>query len=236
MAIIRDDPDFGKRISKKVEEIKHDKQNLLAVADEYGKLNQKEILEGTKKRQLLLTEGAARGLTEEETMRDYGKFIPTVYTPLLNLLYFMLRETEGQDRDKYRQRDAINEALVKAGQLSHDDNERDLSSDELNALIYDKLCELKEEQLVDERRQQINKQFMGEEHEDADLKKTPDMVEFLYGNITLDMFNKIKKLKALSLSPNELEAFQAYRKAIELCKEYGLDFDRIPCYVGRKKK
>lgn len=236
MAIIRDDPDFGKRISKKVEEIKQDKKNLLEVADEYGKRNQEEILEGTRKRQLLLTEGAARGLSEEEIMREHGKFIPTVYTPILNLLYFMLRETEDKDREKYRQRDAINEALIKAGQLSWDDPEKDLSSSELDALIGDKLRELKEEQLVDERRQQVNKQFMGEEHDEAQLKETPDMVEFLYGNITLEMFNKIKKLKALSKSPNEAEAFQAYRKAQELCKEYGLDFDRIPCYVERKKK
>jgi hypothetical protein len=57
------------------------------------------------------------------------------------------------------------------------------------------------------------------------------MVEYLYGNITLDMFNKIKKLKALSKSPIDAEAFAAYRKALELCKEYNLDFDRIPCYV-----
>lgn len=236
IAIMREDPDFGKRISKKVQEIKEDKQNLLNVADDYGKRYQEEIIEGTKLRQKLLTEGKSRGLTEDEIMSQYGKFVPTVYTPILNLLYFMLRETEHHDREKYRRKDAINEALLKANQLSHDEPEKDLSADELQGLIDDKLKELQEEQLVDERRQQINKQFLAEEHEEAELKETPEMVEFLYGNITLDMFNKIKKLKALSKSPNEQEAFQAYRKAIELCKQYNLDFDRIPCYVERKKK
>jgi hypothetical protein len=47
-----------------------------------------------------------------------------------------------------------------------------------------------------------------------------------------DMFVKIKKLKALSKSPNENEAFLAYRLALKLCKKYGLEFDKIPCDVG----
>lgn len=235
MNIMREDPDFGKRFTKKVEEIKQDKQNLLSAADEYGKRYQEEILEGTKQRQLLLTEGKARGLSEKEIMTQYGKFIPTVYTPVLNFLYFMFKETEDEDRMKYRQRDAINEALVKAKQLSHDDIERDLSGTELEELIGNKLKELHEEQLVDERRQEINKRFLDEEREKAELKETPDMVEFLYGNITLEVFNKIKKLKALSRSHNDAEAFQAYKKGLEMCKEYGLEFDRIPCYVEKRK-
>jgi hypothetical protein len=74
-----------------------------------------------------------------------------------------------------------------------------------------------------------------EEHDQVQFKKSPEMVEFLYGNITLETFNKIKKLKALSKSPNEQEAFQAYRKAIELCKEHNLEFDKIPCYVNKPK-
>lgn len=234
ISIMREDPDFGKRISKKVQEIKQDKEHLVNIADEYGQKYQQEIIEGTKKRQLLLENGASRGLSEAEVAAEYGKFIPTVYTPILNFLYFMLRETEDGDRAKYRHRDAINEVLLKAKQLNHDDVERDLTADELTSLIDDKLKELRDEMLVDERRQQVNEQFAREERDPAKLKETPDMVEFLYGNITLDMFNKIKKLKSLSKSPNEHEAFQAYRKANELCKEYNLDFDRIPCYIKGK--
>jgi hypothetical protein len=189
MAIIGDDPDFGKRIAKKVEEIKQDKKNLLAIADDYGKKYQQEILEGTEQRGRMLTEGASRGLSEEEVMRGYGRFVPTVYTPILNLLYFLLRETADEDTDKYRQRDKLNEQF---GSL----READFSSEVLKSL--------------------------------------PNMEEYIYGNVTFDMFDKIKKLKALSRSANKNEAFQAYNKALELCKEYGLDFDKIPCYVKRR--
>lgn len=132
---MRDDPDFGRRLSKKVQEVKQDKQHLSHAADEYSKRYEQEILEGTRKRQLLLENGATRGLSEAEVMQEYGRFVPTVYTPILNLLYFMLRETEDVDREKYRRRDAINEALVKAGQLDHDNVEHDLTSAELEALI-----------------------------------------------------------------------------------------------------
>lgn len=231
ISIMREDPDFGKRMSKKFEDIKKDKQNLLNIADEYGSKYRDEILEGTEQKAKLLTEGKARGLTEDQVMSAYGKFVPTVYTPILNFLYFTLRETEKFDKDKYRKRDAINEALIKAKQLSHDDVEDALLGEELQSLIDDKLKELQEESLVDEKRLKVNEQFAKEEREKTELKDTPEMVEFLYGKITLDIFNKIKKLKALSKSPNEQEAFLAYRKAIELCKEHNLDFDKIPCYV-----
>lgn len=186
MAIIGADPDFGKRISKKVEEIKHDKKNLLHAADDYGQKYRDEILEGTERRAKLLTEGASRGLSEEEVMSQYGRFVPTVYTPILNLLYFLLRESADEDADKYRQRDKLNEQF---GHLREEDIEKTV------------------------------------------LKNTPDLEEFLYGNVTFDMFDKIKKLKALSRSANKNEAFMSYTKAMELCKEYGLDFDKIPCYV-----
>jgi hypothetical protein len=232
---MRDDPDFGRRISKKVQEVKQDKQNILHAADEYGKRYEEEIIEGTKQRQLLLENGARRGLSEAQVMSEYGRFVPTVYTPILNFLYFMLRETEKEDSAKYRRRDAINEALIRAGQLSHDDVEADLSSAELEALIDEKLKELKEEQLIDERRQKLNKKFMEEEGDDAQLKDTPDMVEFLYGNLSLDDFNRVKKLKALAQSPNDEEAFLAFKKCRELCKQFNLDYDRIPCYVQKRK-
>ena len=143
-------------------------------------------MEGTEKRNRMLTEGAQRGLSEEEVISQYGRFVPTVYTPILNLLYFLLRESADEDEDKYRQRDKLNE------QFGH----------------------LREEDI-----------------ENTVLKNTPDLEEFLYGNVTFDMFDKIKKLKALAQSSNKNEAFMAYSKAIELCKEYGLNYDKIPCYV-----
>lgn len=191
MAIIGSDPDFGRRISKKVEEIKHDKKNLLHAADDYGQKYRDEILEGTEKRAKLLTEGASRGLSEEEVMSQYGRFVPTVYTPILNLLYFLLRESADEDADKYRQRDKLNEQF---GHLREEDIEKTV------------------------------------------LKNTPDLEEFLYGQVSFDTFDKIKKLKALSANNNNIEeATLAFRKGRELCLEYGLDWEKIPCYVGKKK-
>ena len=88
VAIMQSDPEFGKRISRKVQEIKQDKKNILNAADEYGKRYEEEIIEGTKKRAKLLTEGQERGLTEEQVFQSYGRFIPTVYTPILNFFIF----------------------------------------------------------------------------------------------------------------------------------------------------
>ena len=234
MSIMREDPGFGQRLEKKAQAIKEDKQHLLSVADKYGEQYQEEIIRGTELRAKLLTEGAAKGMTEAEVMESHGKFMPTVYTPILNLLYFLLRESEKQDNRKYRQRDAINEALIKAKQLSHDDQERDLTADELTSILEEKFREVHEQTLAEDKRQAFNTTVSTEEREDAELKDAPDMVEYLYGKITLDTFNKIKKLKALSTSPNEAEAFQAYRKALELCKENNLEFDKIPCYVKKE--
>lgn len=189
MSIIGSDPDFGRRISKKVEEIKHDKKNLLNAADDYGQKYKDEILEGTEKRNRMLTEGAAHGLSEEEVISQYGRFLPSIYTPILNLLYFMLRESDEDPHygpTHYKERDKLDKQF---GSLREDDIEKTV------------------------------------------LKDTPDLEEFLYGNVTFDMFDKIKKLKALAQSSNKQEAFLAYSKAIELCKEYGLNYDKIPCYV-----
>lgn len=189
MAIIGADPDFGRRISKKVEEIKHDKKNLMDAADNYSTKYRQEILEGTEKRNRMLTEGAQRGLSEEEVISQYGRFLPSIYTPILNLLYFMLRESNDDPHygpTRYKERDKLDEQF---GSLREDDIEKTI------------------------------------------LKDTPNIEEFLYGNVTFDTFDKIKKLKALSRSGNKHEAFSAYSKAMELCKEYNLDFDKIPCYV-----
>ena len=57
------------------------------------------------------------------------------------------------------------------------------------------------------------------------------MFEYLYGNITMKTFSKLKKLKALSKSPNMNEAFSAYRKCLKLCKEHDVDFDKIPSVI-----
>jgi len=193
MAIIRDDPDFGKRIQKKVEEIKQDKANLLNLADDYGQRYQQEIIEGTELRNRMLTEGTSKGLSEEQIMASYGKFVPTVYTPILNLLYFLIMESADDPYygdKRYQKRTRLDE------QFGH----------------------LREEEVKSEV-----------------LKEPPKMEEFLYGTLTLEQFDVLKKLKALAQSPNINEATLAFKKCRELCAKYELDYERIPCYVKKKE-
>jgi hypothetical protein len=178
----------NERLAKKIEEVKKDKQGLTNAASSYNVKYQREIEEGTKKAQLLIEDGKRRGLKEEDIFR--GSFMPTVRTPILNFLYFMLREEN-----------------VDAG--------------------------------FEESRQKYNKQYghLQDEYvaEDTDnLQAPPEMETFIYGNMTRDQFVKIKKLKALSRSSNENEAFIAYRMCLELCERYGLEMDKIPCNVEKR--
>ena len=114
-------------------------------------------------------------------MEQSSGFIPSLYTPILNWIYFYVI-LEGKDLEKELLRD---------------------NQDTLYRTLL---------------------------HEDKikSLEKAPDMVEYIYGNITMEKFQTLKKLKRLSKSPNEHEAFQAYRKCINLCKEHKIEFDKIP--------
>jgi hypothetical protein len=134
-------------------------------------------------------------------MAEYGKFLPTKYTPILNLLYFLLRE--GQDNapqwEKMRK-----EFYTGTNQV---DEDAGMSLEDLNK---------KYGHLIDEA---ILQNFDDPKPMDA----------FIYGNCTLEIFQKIKKLKALSKSSNRNEAFVAYTACIKLCEKFGLNFDKIPC-------
>ncbi len=235
MAIMRDDADFGQRIAKKTEEIKKDKENLSNIADSYAGKYSEEIIQGTELRAKLLTEGSSRGMSEEEIMVAHGRFVPTVYTPILNLLFFMLRESEPQDANKYRRRDAINEVLIKTKQLDHDANEPELNKDEFMALLDDKLKEIHQETLGDLERKRINELFANEEREKAQLKTPDDMETYLFGHLTLDQFNTLKKLKSLTQSSNIDEASLAFKKGKELAAKYKVDWDKIPCYYKKQE-
>lgn len=234
MSIMRDDPDFSQRLAKKTEEIKQDKQNLLDIADKYGDQYQEEILQGTELRAKLLTEGAAAGKSEEEIMAAHGRFVPTVYTPILNLLYFMLRESEPQDSRKYRQRDAINEVLIKTKQLNHDEEEPDISKEELLAMLDEKLKEMHSESMADIAREEVNTRFAAEEREKAQLRTPGDMETYLFGHLTLDQFNTLKKLKSLTQSSNIDEASLAFKKGKEMAVKYKVDWEKIPCYYTKR--
>jgi hypothetical protein len=107
-------------------------------------------------------------------------FIPSVYTPILNWLFFFIMEGRDPEKEYIREKeDEKYRTLLEEGKIE-------------------------------------------------DIEKAPDMLTYIYGNITLEKFQTLKKLKRLSRSPNEHEAFQAYRKCIKLCKEHGIEFDRIP--------
>lgn len=86
-------------------------------------------------------------------------------------------------------------------------------------------------------RNKLNEQFGSLREDDIEktiLKDTPPIEEFLYGNVTLDQFDILKKLKALSQSDNIEEATLAFRKGKELSIKYGLDWERIPSFYKKK--
>ena len=78
--------------------------------------------------------------------------------------------------------------------------------------------------------EQQNQKYGGLQHE-SDIENTsekaPSMDEFIYGEMSHAEYQTIKKLKRLSQSDNQNEAFVAYRKCIEMCKKYNLEFDKV---------
>lgn len=203
LKIMRDDPDYAKRLQKQTEEVKKSKMGLLAAAEKVAYEHKNEIEEGTRRKQLLLSEGEKRGLDEEEAMKAYGRFLPTKHTPILNLLYFILKEEVTPAWNELRK-----EFLEKFG------------------YEYDGLS-----------KEELEEKYGREEHTDPvneNVEDPPTMETFIYGNLTHDMFKKIKKLKALSRGGGEKESFLAYRACLKLCDKYGLDFDKIPCNIEQK--
>ena len=246
MNIMQNDVEFGRRISKKVAEIKQDKKNLSDIATTYATKYKNEIAEGTELRKKLLTEGSSKGLTESEVMGNYGRFVPAIQTPILNLLYFMLRESDGDTHfgeRHYERRDQMNESLIKNGRASIDET--------YDSPNFSKLSESEAERILDEfiddqfapssspKRKAINAMVDEEkktrpEEESIELKEPENMETLLYGELTLSQFDILKKLKALTKSPNVHEATLAFQKGKELCQKYELNWDKIPCSIQNK--
>ncbi len=88
------------RIKRGAIEVKKDKKRILSIAEQYNEKYKRDIEEGTFKKQKLLSENV--GKTEEEVISSYGKFIPTVYTPILNFLYFFMMEGHDVEREILR--------------------------------------------------------------------------------------------------------------------------------------
>jgi len=206
VSIISNNPNLLKVLTKKVEEVKKDKQNIIDAAEKFYEQNREEIMEGTKKKQLLLTDGARRGLEEKDVMKDYGKFIPTVHTPILNLLYFILRESK--------------EDMVRVQKFCHELNRQSGHMDI-------KLSDIDDVSLLMDN---YNKQYghlADNESLSDNIKSIPEMEKYLFENCTYEVFCKIKKLKKMMQSPYEDEANAAYKKCRELCDKCKLDFDKI---------
>jgi hypothetical protein len=127
-----------------------------------------------------------------------------VHTPILNLLYFILRE----------------EAPPAFAELRKEFFER-------FGHEYDGFS-----------KEQLEEKYGREEHTEAvddNVEEPPEMMEYIYGNVTLEQFQKLKKLKSLSRSSNEHEAFLAYKACLRLCQKFGIDFDKLPCYTDKKR-
>ena len=135
VSILRSDPDFATALQKRKEIVKKDKATLDKAAETYQSKYQQEILEGTEKAKLLIAEGSSHGLTEEDVMKQFGRFLPTIQTPILNLLYFILRESENIDRELYATRNQENR---KYGHLEekYEPSENVKSPDDMFTFLY----------------------------------------------------------------------------------------------------
>jgi len=191
MAILKDDPILSNRIVDQVKKVKKSKEGLNEVANNYNERYQKRIEEGTRKQQLLLEDGKRRGKSEADVVKEHG-FIPTVHTPILNFLYFLMYEYKDEDAQR-------NENIS-------------------NMMFGNSLTATKEHD------RKVGRLL----HEEIERDNVPTVENFIYGNMTHEEFKKVKKLKRLSKSDNEHEAFSAYRNCIKLCEKYGLEFDKIP--------
>jgi hypothetical protein len=180
----------AERIAKKAKEVTKDRQSMSKAAEEYNSKYQEEVNEGTRNTQLLIENGQRKGLTEEEVLKAQGKFVPTVRTPILNWLYFLIRE-EGIDPGLERQRVEQNREF---GHLQDDYG-----------------------------------------YKSENLQEPEDFDSVIFGGITNNDFQKLKKLKTLAMGSecNEHESALAFTICKELCKKLNIDFNKIP--VNNKK-
>ena len=209
MAIMRESPDIAKRLEQGTKEVRQSKANLMAAASDLNERYNEEIEEGTRKRQLLLENGKAQGMSEEDILGGYGKFLPSRQTPIMNFLFFLMRD--GNRPDWLGIQKNLNE-----------------SYGHIDPVVADAVSE--------EELDRVYGQMIHDDEKYDHVKEPKEMDTFIYGDMSHPMFVKIKKLKALSKSPNENEAFLAYRLCMKLCKKYGLDFDKVPCYYETNDK
>ena len=214
MAILRNDPDYAAALKKRGDDLVKDKQGLIKASEKYSKKYETEVEEGTKNYQKLIGEGKVDGLEGSAALG--GKFIPTKYTPILNFLFFALRDEDTNNVPKRSQEEIVNEFLKQFTDKGFDKSE--LIDLYLKGIV-DKLPDGYDDEEID----------FDDVINEENTNDPEEMEYFIYGNLSHNDFKKLKKLKALSKSSNEQEAFLAYRKCLELCKKCGLEFDKIPC-------
>ena len=102
MTLLRDDPELSRRIKEVAKEIQKDDVKVRTIAEEYNRKYNREIVEGTRRKHILLEDGKKRGKSVEEIECSSG-FIPSVYTPILNWLYFFIIEGRNPEREYLRE-------------------------------------------------------------------------------------------------------------------------------------
>lgn len=231
VSIMKSDPTFSDRIKAVSKNIQKDRSSVMNMASKYSAKYKEEIARGTEQEKLLLTEGANQGLTPEQTMSRYGKFLPTIRTPILNWLYYFMEEEKGIMNERFVSTQAKDSRMTAINLMKAELGEAQLLWEDFeNASSQDI------DVITEQVKARHNKKFSHIDHSgldkkgelQSDIDDSPEMMTYLYGNLTLDMFNKLKKLKALTKSPNEHEAFRAYRACVKLCDKYNLEFDKIP--------
>ena len=92
LSVLQKNPDLAAKLRENMEHIKKSKLGLNNAAQNYISKYKEEVDAGTKKMKLLLENGKKRGFTEEEIIAAQNSFCPTVRTPILNMLFFLIRE------------------------------------------------------------------------------------------------------------------------------------------------
>jgi len=230
ISLLKNNDNFQKRLAAKVVETKEIKTKILSSAQTYSQKYEKEIEEGDKLKRNLLSEGRSKGMDDDQILSSYGKFVPARSTPILNWLYFLLQESNDDKvygKRLYEQRDILNGYLTSTYKSEDDIIENDAHLRQTLNDIY--------EETHNSTRHAVNQQLRNNTSlDDIGGTNEPELETLIYENVTLDVFNKIKKLKALAQSDNIDEACSAHRKALEMCKEYSLEYARIPCYVEKR--
>jgi len=106
-------------------------------------------------------------------------------------------------------------------------HEYDGASDQLQMLREDKDKNVDFDQL----KTALNEKFGGLSIDDIE-QDIPEILEYVYENVTSEIFKKVKKLKTLATDkPKTPEQYAAYGKAMELCQKYNLEYDKLPSYT-----